>query len=258
MSASEVGVRRALSDGWASFLKNPGLMIGGSLLFFAISMVGSSIPVVGSLYAILVAFPLQGGLTVFYLNLVRGTNPQIGDIFSGFSSYGKWMGVGWLLVAIEIPVLLVTAIPILAALGIDNGVLQPQIRALSDGPRLDAVRTTQYLVYGIGGVLTLIVVLVVCVKVLVRLAFVFYTAADGQDTMGALRESWRITEGVSLRLFGVTIVLGLVAMAGLIACGIGVLFTSWITTLAFVNIYLLLRPQPAVSMEPPPPEPVGE
>ena len=100
MNTRQVGLGDAFSEGWAAFLKYPGLALGGYVLYTVIYAGASVIPFLGWLVGIFVGFPLFGGLVILSLKIVRGTDPEIGDLFAGFKDYWKWMGTGWLFVAV--------------------------------------------------------------------------------------------------------------------------------------------------------------
>ena len=62
--------------------------------------------------------------------------------------------------------------------------------------------------------------------------------------MDTLRRSAEITRGHRWQLFGLAIVLALINLVGLLACGVGLLFTSGITIIAWAYTYRRLSGQP--------------
>jgi len=67
--------------------------------------------------------------------------------------------------------------------------------------------------------------------------FVIAERGDGVGIIESLTRSAEITRGHRWELFGLAIVLFLINVVGLIACGIGLLFTSGITLLAWAYAY---------------------
>ena len=64
---------RAFSEGWNAFKTNAGPAIAAYLIFLGIATVAGYILCIGTIASIFVlAFPFMGGLTLFYLNVVKG------------------------------------------------------------------------------------------------------------------------------------------------------------------------------------------
>ncbi len=59
------------------------------LIFLIISMVLGFIPFVGQIVSILVAGPLVLGATILSLNISRGKEIEVGQIFEGFNDFGR-------------------------------------------------------------------------------------------------------------------------------------------------------------------------
>ena len=60
--ANQLTVERALNDGWAAFKRAPFLFVGFFLLGWVLSQIGSLIPVVGVVIAVLVNLWITAGL----------------------------------------------------------------------------------------------------------------------------------------------------------------------------------------------------
>ncbi len=67
---------------------------------------------------------------------------------------------------------------------------------------------------------------------------------NAAEPMETLRRSAEITRGHRWQLFGLAIVLALINFVGLLACGVGLLFTSGITIIAWAYTYRRLSGQP--------------
>ena len=217
MQVKSISAGRALSVGFDAFKRQPGLVIGVSVLYFVLSLVGQNIPLLNILYSIFIQPAIVGGFAIFVLNVVDDRNPTVGDLFAGFQHYWRWMGVHWLLAAISLACFL----PGLIMFGI--GALLSQ----SGGEDASIVAI----------VLGVLVSVVILVAVTLRWMFVYYCAAEGRNTMDAFKRSAQVTEGVRLQLLWAAIVLGLVAISGVIALGVGLIVTLPIATIAYASLY---------------------
>ncbi len=220
MHPKSVDIGRAFSLGFDAFKRHAIVTIGVILLYFVLSGVGQNIPFLGILYSILIQPPIVGGLVIFLLNVVNDRDPTVGDLFAGFQHYGRWMGTYWLLNAITIACLIPAGIGILIGLAVDP-----------DGEAAFVVPVA------LGSIISLIVLVIV----MLRWFFVYYAAAEGRNAIEAFKFSARLTEGVRPQLFVASIVLGLFALCGIIALGVGILVTSAIAGCAFAAIYRDLK-----------------
>jgi uncharacterized membrane protein len=83
-----------------------------------------------------------------------------------------------------------------------------------------------------------LVYLALLVGVLVRWYFAFFLIVDRDlSVFGALSASWRMTEGKAWKTVGLTLLATLVAMSGILACGVGVIFTVMLSYLMFASAY---------------------
>jgi uncharacterized membrane protein len=67
----------------------------------------------------------------------------------------------------------------------------------------------------------------------------------GLDPLAAMKESWRMTTGQKGRLFSYALLVLLLSLVGLLACGVGVLVVAAMAYLGHTFIYLKLAGQPA-------------
>jgi len=77
--------------------------------------------------------------------------------------------------------------------------------------------------------------------------FVIAQRGDGVGVMEALQRSSEVTRGHRWLLFAIAITLVLVNILGLLACGIGVIFTSGITLIAWAYAYRVLSGESVTS-----------
>ncbi len=79
----------AFSKGWQGFTANIGTLIVGTLLMAIISMTIILIPI------------MMAGFLNMCLKAVRGEKVEVGDVFAGFSSFGRFFVGGLLLIAVN-------------------------------------------------------------------------------------------------------------------------------------------------------------
>lgn len=225
MNKRELSIGGCFEDAFDAFKKYPGMAIGGFVIYMAISTFAGMIPFVGNLFQIIAMFPLVGGYMIFTLRILRGENPQIGDIFSGFSEWVRWLGVGWLLFLYVLVTMLICAVPfgILALIAIPF-----------DGPNSAA----GIALYIMGGLISYTLIIIVTL----RWSFVWYIAADeGATATQAIKKSQDMTEGIRPTIFLISLIAGLFAIAGIIALGVGVFVTYPIAILVMAAVYLAAK-----------------
>ncbi len=76
-----VDIGAALSRGWALLQANMGVLVGGTILAWLVSVGLSFVPIIGWI----VGFILLGSLDYMFLRRIRGEEVQIGDVFAGFN-----------------------------------------------------------------------------------------------------------------------------------------------------------------------------
>jgi membrane-anchored glycerophosphoryl diester phosphodiesterase (GDPDase) len=86
-------------------------------------------------------------------------------------------------------------------------------------------------------IVSLSLIMIFSFPIFVRLIFSPLLIAEGKDFLEAMRESWFITHGLQLVLFGFSILLALLAVSGGIAVGVGVLFTLPLAQCAFAALF---------------------
>jgi uncharacterized membrane protein len=66
-----------------------GLAIGGYVVFIAISMAVSFVPVAGSIASLIITGPLVLGIAIFSLAISRNQEAKVHQVFDGFNHFGK-------------------------------------------------------------------------------------------------------------------------------------------------------------------------
>ena len=208
--------------GWDVFSKHMGGSIGVSVLFLVIIfavILFSIIPFIGILFSLasMILQPvLLGGLMYFFIKARRNQDPQVGDLFSGFSR--NFAGL-FLVNLIQGLIIFATMIPGLVMMVIAIG-----------APLMEAIRTKS--APDFGGASVLLVIAGVFVMILPALylsicwAFALPLAVDRRiGFWQAMQTSRKVVNKHWFQLFFFFIVVGIVAELGILACGVGILFT---------------------------------
>ena len=232
-----------LSRGWALLKENMGLFIGAcvvyGLILVALGLVGM-IPIVGvlaSLGQIIVTAPLMGGLYWIFIQRVRGLPAAVGDLFAGFNR-----AFGNLILA-----QLVSGI--LAFVGVIPGAILTGIgvvMAMSANKGGNAALKVPGIGLAVVGGLLLLAGFCVAIYLSICWAFTIPLVVDRQmgfwDAMSLsraqVRKNW-------WGVFGCLFVFGLVSLAGILACGVGLLFTAPLAFAASVYLYEDIFGRPA-------------
>jgi uncharacterized membrane protein len=133
--------RASLSGYW-------GLGVGVTLLNIVITqLVSAVLPPIGALASMVITGPLQLGITIVFLTLVRGGVPEVGQMFSGFNRFGKALGVWFFTTLFTLLWMLLLIIPgIIAAISYSMAYY-----ILADNPHLDpleAIRLSKEMMRG--------------------------------------------------------------------------------------------------------------
>jgi hypothetical protein len=237
MSQNTFSVGAALNRGWAAFSSQMGLLIGGGVLFMLINIVGGMVPYVGMIYSLVLSPVIVGGWMTLVMNVVSGRQAAVGDLFSGFNRFGQWLGAYWLWIGIAF----LAALPagIVAGIGIGIGA------AVGEGDAQTAI-------FIFTGLFAIVIFLVAIIEVSLIWGLNQYIIADYWNEGGiiiAFKKSAAITKGYRGTLFLGFLLTSLIAMAGVLACFIGTIFTIPLATCMFAAMYKQLReiyePQPA-------------
>jgi len=222
----------ALGEGWQAVTRHLGVAIGAVLIYLVLDLIGSFIPFVNILYMLLIMGPFTAGLAILGLKLVDGKQVSVGDVFGGFSQFGRYLGAFWLIFLICIAVELVAVIPVGATLAVAAG--------LEDSGSLEAGDPTFVLLVALGALVTLALLVIGLALFVVPYTFTMFVIADQRDkgsAVEAFRESARLAKGKRWRIAGSVLLLSLIATAGMIALCVGYLITAPWMMCAMASIY---------------------
>jgi hypothetical protein len=162
--------------------------------------------------------PLGSGTTAVCLAQLKGRRWTFGDFFSGFRHWGPLAGVGLASQIVALFVMVPYAIILPLAIQKQN----PQL----------------LLVLGPAVLIGLIITLFVQIRFLIFAPALIFDRKLG--AMEAMKANWELTRGHFWGLFGVSILMGLITLGGVLACLIGVLFAVPYTMLIMNAGYLLI------------------
>ena len=236
----EVSLDVAFSAGWAAFTGSMGLAIGVCIVYGMLQVPGQ-IPYIGFLYPILVASVFKGGLYRFFMRIVRTwphvQDPDIGDLFSGFSEYGKWLGMYgvWALIA------LVAMIPLLVGVIVAISMIGLTMLGSLAQDHDPAHISQLFTALGVTGIMILVLSALLSaglgVYAQVRWFFSYFAAADGYEVWEAFRRSEELTEGRRMQLLGIGIVFTLLLMVSAIMLLIPLVFAIPFSLCAQAALY---------------------
>jgi uncharacterized membrane protein len=226
----ELDLGGCISRGYQLLKDNFNLLFVTALVFFGIEGLIAAlgaIPFVGPIFSLVnmvIAGPLVGGL--FYVNLraVRGESAEVGDIFAGFRKHFGQLFLGKLVPGLIAALCLIPVI--IAAVVL---VVVPAVAQHNQPPDWHKL-------------LLLIPILFVCLLPVIFLqtcwTFTLPLIIDkGMDFGAAMKASWKMVRKHWWQVFGLMLLIGLVNIAGLLACFVGLLFTMPIGFAAMMIAY---------------------
>jgi len=224
-----------VGNAWALLKNNFGMVFGGVAIFLLIEIVVSvmaQIPILGiaiSLVNTLLTGPLMGGVYYFLLKNMRRQPTEVGDIFYGFRLAFAQLLLGYLVLAILVflamsPGLGIMAVPIFVM--VRHGA--PEV-----GPMLVAL---------LGFVIAMIPAIYLSVSWLFTLPLIIDRQMEFWPAMSASR---RMVAKHWWLVFGLVVVCGLIKVAGVIACCVGLFFTLPIAFGATMYAYESIFSAPA-------------
>jgi len=211
MNQESLSIGQAINDGWNGLKEFPGPAIGGFLVVWVISFVLGLIPIINIINSFFIAPAFTGGIAILFLKLKDRNNPKLANVFDGFSQYGRFLGLFWLIFLIMLGGM------------IPGGIL------LGIGA---AVESTALMVIGS------IIVLVVVIILAIRLCFSFLLAADTKlKAAECIKKSMELTKGYRTKIFLWGLVAYGIILLGLLCLGFGVFAASPIVMISLASLY---------------------
>jgi len=243
----ELDISGCVTRGWEVFKENFGTLFGGFLLLILLQMacagalgmvsaiMGNNIvnwPVpmrmifdqIGRSVLSLVVGPMMGGLLLVYLKAVRREATGIGEVFSGFQQSYVQLFLGSLVVSLITSVCMMPFQYVFLTKA--SPVLQ-QIQHMQNNPEAMQHVLPQLMAAFSSTLPVLLICMVPVTFFTVSLQFTLPLIIDKQMTFGtAMSTSFRMVLKHWWIVFGLSIVIGLICVAGVLGCCIGVIFTA--------------------------------
>jgi hypothetical protein len=233
-----VDVGDYLGRSWEMFKANAGPLIGATVLIYLIFIVSGMIPYLGSLASLILGGPLLGGLWWFYVKQVRTEGPVVGDAFSGFGPRFGQLLLGYVVPAILAYLCMLPFVVVMVGVGLvsfasgqggdGGGMSTASILGIGLAVVLGLVGFAGFMYLTIGWFFTL--------PLVIDKGMRFWPAMVlGRAVVG--KHWWRT--------LWLSIAAGVVAMLGMLACGVGLLVTGPVAmgmlTFHYQNVFGDLR-----------------
>jgi uncharacterized membrane protein len=235
----ELDIGACISKGWVLTKNNFGTVFVPILIYFliefAVGVIGR-VPLIGPLFSIANLFisgPLMAGMLYIFIRTIRGQSGELGLLFEGFRRNYLQLFLGYLVPALfylacMIPFLVVYLLKVLPVLNqiqhsspADIQAAMPQIKAAF-----------------FGSLPVFIVVLIPVIYLSINWQFTLPLIIDKQmDFWPAMKASWKRVHKHWWPVFGLVVVIGLLNIAGLFACCVGLIFTVPVGFAALMYAY---------------------
>jgi phage FluMu protein Com len=205
--------------------------VGSMVLFHGLALVGMAVGgeplmivgfITGYVLSILYGTYLLAGVLGFFLQLVRGQEASIGELFRGGERFLSVLGINFIFILCLIPPYVIClAIPLLQGMGRqDPGV---------------------WLLFILLGYVIFIVVWIFLCSFFVP---AFFLAVDRRlGPLQALREGLRVSQGNRLIFFLICLVMGALYLAACLPCGLGLLVWFPFFAIQMTVVYLAMTGQ---------------
>lgn len=209
--------RETLAGAW-------GMAVLVTFLYQLLQQIAAFVPIIGTVIQWAIAGPLALGFMAYYVGLHRGESVEVGTLFNGFSRFGQGLGIYFITAVLVGLVAMAAAIPggvmILLAY---NGHPIPEESPLF-----------------IGGVFVAVIpALVAGFYMYLRYALVYYIANDYPElgVMGSIKRSVDLMQGRKGKFFALMMSFIGWHFLGLLAFGIGLLWSMTYMWAAFAAFY---------------------
>lgn len=211
LTASELRAkaRQTLTGNWA-------VGVGATLIFGAISIVSSLIPLIGTIFQYIISGPLTMGYSRLFLDIERDGNPEVGDLFKGFSKFFPCVGAYFLFLIITLFTMVLGALPGGIFLGVISFPMIQEGGTPGDNP-----------LFAIAVLAAFLPAMIAVVYVALRYGFVYFVMADEDKDLGvfdSFKESSRLMKGRVLKAVGIWLSFIGWSLLSILTIGIGFLW----------------------------------
>ena len=202
-------ISRYISESFDIVKKELGLFIGYTAVVGLIFVVAAFIPFIGSLAVQFLAPTFLAGYLIVAHKMNRNEEVEFGDFFKGFDYFGQLL----LQVLIVMGISLVLFIPLGFFLFLFGGF---------EVHNFDRMSAAGFIILILLSIIIFILFVYISVSYLFAPAFIVFGDLQPWDAMEASR---KIVGQNFFPVFGFTLVLGLLVLAGYVLCCVGLLFT---------------------------------
>lgn len=239
----ELDLGGCITRGWELVKGNLGVFLVGALIYLLVQGAASAlgnIPLVGPLFTIanfVISGPFMGGVLWLFLRGVRGEPAEVGDIFAGFKRAFGPLFLVTLVQSLLIGLCMTPFIIVLVMKFIATGMhFNPQDLENNPAAAQELVKTV------LGLLFVTLPVLLMCLIPAIYLGtcwkFSLPLVMDkGMDFWTAMKTSFKMVNKHWWQVFGLLILIGLLNVAGFMACCVGVLFTMPVGFAALMFAY---------------------
>jgi hypothetical protein len=238
----ELDLGGCVARGWSLVTGHFGTLFVGSLLYFLIQMaIGglSNIPFIGFLFTLanfVISGPLIAGVFYLFIRTIRGEPAEIGDIFSGFKRGFVQLFLATLVTGILVGLCM---LPFLVVLFVK---LLPLIHQMDPHAASNPEKQLEFLKSLLPGLISALPWLLICAVPATYLSvcwkFTLPLIIDKQvDFITAMKWSWKRVNQHWFQVFGVVLLVGLLNVAGVVVCCVGLLFTVPVGMAALMYAY---------------------
>lgn len=209
--------RETLSGAW-------GMAVLVTFLYQLVQQITAFVPLIGPIIQWLIAGPLTLGFALYFVGLHRGESVEVGTLFSGFSRFGQGLGIYFVTTILVSLAAMAAAIPGGVMIGLAyQGNAMPE-----ESPLFIA-----------GIFVALVPAMIVGIYMYLRYALVYYIANDEPElgVLGAIKRSVQMMDGRKAKLFWLGISFIGWHFLGLLAFGIGLLWSMTYMWAAFAAFY---------------------
>ena len=239
----ELDIGGCISRGWELVKGNFGTLFIPVLIYFLIEMaIGAlgKIPLVGPIFSISNLFitgPLMAGVFYIFIRAIRNEPAELGNIFAGFRG-GFWqLFLGYVVPALAY---LACMLPFLVIYFMKVMPILSQLKHTNPNDMQDALPQIMPALKSV--FFTSLPILFICMIPVIYLTvnwqFTLPLIIDKKMSFWpAMKASWKMVHKHWWHLFGLVVVIGLLNIAGALACCIGLMFTLPVGFAALMYAY---------------------
>jgi hypothetical protein len=238
----ELDLGGCVTRGWSLVTSHFSTLFVGVLVYFLIQLaIGglSNIPFIGFLFSLgnfVISGPLMAGVFYLFIRSIRGEPAEIGDIFSGFKRGFLQLFLATLVTGILVglcmaPFLVVLIVKLLPMVKH----MDPQAMSNPD-QQLEFIKSLLPVL--LGTLPWLLICAIPATYLSVCWKFTLPLIIDKQvDFITAMKLSWKMVNKHWFQVFGVVLMMGMLNVAGVLMCCVGLLFTVPVGMAALMYAY---------------------